>query len=241
MQSEALLPYPQPSDKQDGELVQSHRSKHLAQVVAQPLPPVQLCKTFAPLFSFSSYTTSTLRCRLTICIELVELTNSFRWQDPNQKTDTEARCLVYLCGPISSYWHPTNSNPQNLNQRCPLQISSQALFLEGSQLHLAAAMQSDSQDKGRKSSKSGLDFSQRPGAHHQIHNQDHLGTISLKSERHSPSFCNNHHCTVAKKLNSCATVTTDAGSPLLIVDWEQPLFYEGSDKTYESQYNQLQR
>ena len=31
------------------------------------------------------------------------------------------------------------------------------------------------------------------------------------------------------------------GSPLLIVDWEQPLFYEGSDKTYESQYNQLQR
>ena len=43
------------------------------------------------------------------------------------------------------------------------------------------------------------------------------------------------------ELNSYATVTTDAGSPLLIVDWEQPLFYEGSDKTYESQYNQLQR
>ena len=43
------------------------------------------------------------------------------------------------------------------------------------------------------------------------------------------------------ELNSCATVTTDGGSPLLIVDWEQPLFYEGSDKTYESQYNQLQK
>ena len=127
-------------------------------------------------------------CRLTICMELVELTNSFRWQDPNQKTDTEARCLVYLCGPVPSYWHPTNSNPQNLNQRCPLQISSQALFLEGSQLHLAAAMQSDSQDKGRKSSKSGLDFSQRPGAHDQIHNQDHLDTISLNSQKHLNLF-----------------------------------------------------
>ena len=35
-------------------------------------------------------------CRLTICIELVELTNSvsIRWQDPNNNTDTEARCLV---------------------------------------------------------------------------------------------------------------------------------------------------
>ena len=34
-------------------------------------------------------------CRLTICIELVELTNSIRWQDPNNNTDTETRCLVY--------------------------------------------------------------------------------------------------------------------------------------------------
>ena len=34
-------------------------------------------------------------CRLTICIELVELTNSIRWQDPNINTDTETRCLVY--------------------------------------------------------------------------------------------------------------------------------------------------
>ena len=33
-------------------------------------------------------------CRLTICIELVELTNSIRWQDPNNNTDTETRCLV---------------------------------------------------------------------------------------------------------------------------------------------------
>ena len=38
--------------------------------------------------------------RLTICMELVELTNSeyqivsIRWQDPNNNTDTEARCLV---------------------------------------------------------------------------------------------------------------------------------------------------
>ena len=81
-------------------------------------------------------------------------------------------------------WPHTNSNPQNLNQRCPLQISSQALFLEGPQLHLAAdAVKSDSQDKERKSSKSGLDFSQRPGAHHeQIHNQDHLDTISPNSQ-----------------------------------------------------------
>ena len=34
-------------------------------------------------------------CRLTICIELVELTNSIRRQDPNNNTDTETRCLVY--------------------------------------------------------------------------------------------------------------------------------------------------
>ena len=33
-------------------------------------------------------------CRLTICIELVELTNSIRWQDPNNDTDTETGCLV---------------------------------------------------------------------------------------------------------------------------------------------------
>ena len=33
-------------------------------------------------------------CRLTICIEFVELTNSIRWQDPNNNTDTETRCLV---------------------------------------------------------------------------------------------------------------------------------------------------
>ena len=35
-------------------------------------------------------------CRLTICIKLVELTNSIsiRWQDPNNNTDTETRCLV---------------------------------------------------------------------------------------------------------------------------------------------------
>ena len=32
-------------------------------------------------------------CRLTICIELVELTN-IRWQDPNNNTDTETKCLV---------------------------------------------------------------------------------------------------------------------------------------------------
>ena len=74
VQSEVLWPDPQPSHKQDGELDQSHQSKHLV----QPLPPVQLCKTLAPLFSSSSYTTSPLRCRLTICMELVELTNSFR-------------------------------------------------------------------------------------------------------------------------------------------------------------------
>ena len=34
------------------------------------------------------------RCRLTICMKLVELTNSIRWQDPNNNTDAEARCLV---------------------------------------------------------------------------------------------------------------------------------------------------
>ena len=55
------MPDPQPSHKQDGELDQSHQSKHLVQVVAQPLPPVQLCKTFAPLFSSSSDTTFPLR------------------------------------------------------------------------------------------------------------------------------------------------------------------------------------
>ena len=33
-------------------------------------------------------------CRLTICMELAELTNNIRWQDPNNITDTEARCLV---------------------------------------------------------------------------------------------------------------------------------------------------
>ena len=32
--------------------------------------------------------------RLIICIELVELKNSIRWQDPNNNTDTETRCLV---------------------------------------------------------------------------------------------------------------------------------------------------
>ena len=33
-------------------------------------------------------------CHLTICIELDELTNSIRQQDPNIYSDTEARCLV---------------------------------------------------------------------------------------------------------------------------------------------------
>ena len=33
-------------------------------------------------------------CRLTICMELVELTNSIRQQDQNIYSDTEARCLV---------------------------------------------------------------------------------------------------------------------------------------------------
>ena len=37
---------------------------------------------------------STQHCRLTICIELVELTNSIRWQDPNNNTDTATRCHV---------------------------------------------------------------------------------------------------------------------------------------------------
>ena len=36
------------------------------------------------------------QCRLTICIELDELTNSIRQQDPNIYSDTEARCLVYI-------------------------------------------------------------------------------------------------------------------------------------------------
>ena len=102
----------------------------------------------------------------------------------------QIRILMLRRGALSTFaglyhpdWPHTNSNPQNLNQRCPLQISSQALFLEGPQLHLAAAVKSDSQDKERKSSKSGLDFSQRPGAHHeQIHNQDHLDTISPNSQ-----------------------------------------------------------
>ena len=35
-------------------------------------------------------------CRLTYCIELAELTNSIRQQDPNIYSDTEARCLVWL-------------------------------------------------------------------------------------------------------------------------------------------------
>ena len=35
-------------------------------------------------------------CHLTIWKWLVELTNSIRWQDPNNITDTGARCLVYL-------------------------------------------------------------------------------------------------------------------------------------------------
>ena len=34
------------------------------------------------------------QCRLTICIELDELTNSIRQQDPIIYSDTEARCLV---------------------------------------------------------------------------------------------------------------------------------------------------
>ena len=35
-------------------------------------------------------------CHLTIWKWLVELTNSIRWQDPNNITDTGVRCLVYL-------------------------------------------------------------------------------------------------------------------------------------------------
>ena len=35
------------------------------------------------------------QCRLTICIELDELSNSIRQQDPDIYSDTEARCLVY--------------------------------------------------------------------------------------------------------------------------------------------------
>ena len=30
-----------------------------------------------------------------ICMKLVEVTNSIRWQDPTSNTDIEARCLVY--------------------------------------------------------------------------------------------------------------------------------------------------
>ena len=44
------------------------------------------------------------QCRLTICIELDELTNSIRQQDPNDSSDTETRCLVYVQGHF--YWAP---------------------------------------------------------------------------------------------------------------------------------------
>ena len=177
-------------------------------------------------------------------MELVELTNSFRWQDPNQ--NTEARCLVYLCGPVSSYWPPTNSNPQNLNQHCPLQISSQALFLEGSQLHLAAAVQCSQIVRTKDEKARNLDSTSLKG---QVLTTRFITKIistlfpsNLNDIPHL--FATIITALLQKKvseLNSCATVTTDGGSPLLIVDWEQPLFYEGSDKTYESQYNQLQR
>ena len=54
----------------------------------QPQSPLLIC---SPL----SHQKSRQHCRLTICIELVELANSIRWQDSNNNTDTETRCLVY--------------------------------------------------------------------------------------------------------------------------------------------------
>ena len=53
----------------------------------QPQSPLLIC---SPL----SHQKSRQHCRLTICIELVELANSIRWQDSNNNTDTETRCLV---------------------------------------------------------------------------------------------------------------------------------------------------
>ena len=67
------------------------------------------------------------QCRLTICIELDELTNSvntnsIRQQGPNDSSDTETRCLVYN-GPedwvhltkVTSWGHIKNWNT-NLDQ-----------------------------------------------------------------------------------------------------------------------------
>ena len=48
---------------------------------------------------FQPSTRQHCRC-LTIWMELVELTNSIRWQDPNNNTDTEARCLVNVYPPF---------------------------------------------------------------------------------------------------------------------------------------------
>ena len=61
------------------------------------------------------YTNIRQHCRLTICIELVELTNSIRWQDPNNNTDTETRCLVYATsqksvqGVSARFWRTCHS------------------------------------------------------------------------------------------------------------------------------------
>ena len=56
-------------------------------------------------------------CRLTICIELVELTNSIRWQDPNNNTDTETRCLVY---PRQNNFWRTSRQERRQRRRQPL-------------------------------------------------------------------------------------------------------------------------
>ena len=61
-------------------------------------------------------------CRLTICIELVELTNSIRWQDPNNNTDTETRCLVY---PRQNNFWRTSRQERRQRRRQPLFCPSQ--------------------------------------------------------------------------------------------------------------------
>ena len=61
-----------------------------AWVDLQPAVPLSIFSTFDE----EKQDGARQQCRLTISIELDELTNSIRQQDPNIYYDTEARCLV---------------------------------------------------------------------------------------------------------------------------------------------------
>ena len=55
-------------------------------------------------------------CHLTICLKLVELTNGIRWQNPNNNTDTEAKCFTLSA--LDEITAKTTYKLQQANSKC---------------------------------------------------------------------------------------------------------------------------